>query len=62
MNAVYGNNNGLFRESYETFSFSFGATAPIWTLAYLRETLRFISVLLDFRHSVGILGLVISSL
>jgi hypothetical protein len=26
------------------FFFPFGATAPIWTLAYLHETLRFISV------------------
>jgi hypothetical protein len=25
-------------------SFSFGATAPIWALAYLHETLRFTSV------------------
>jgi hypothetical protein len=24
--------------------FSYGATAPIWTLAYLHETLRFTSV------------------
>jgi hypothetical protein len=28
----------------ETFSFFLGATAPIWTLAYLHETLRFTSV------------------
>jgi hypothetical protein len=26
------------------FFFPFGATAPIWALAYLRETLRFTSV------------------
>jgi hypothetical protein len=31
--------------------FSFGATAPIWALAYLHETLRFTSVyqILDIR-------------
>jgi hypothetical protein len=29
--------------SFTTFFF-FGATAPIWALAYLHETLRFISV------------------
>jgi hypothetical protein len=28
----------------EVFFFSFGATAPIWALAYLSETLRFTSV------------------
>jgi hypothetical protein len=27
------------------FFFYFGATAPIWALAYLHETLRFTSVL-----------------
>jgi hypothetical protein len=27
-----------------TYFFSFGATAPIWALAYLHETLRFTSV------------------
>jgi hypothetical protein len=36
------------KEWYDTvcvikFFFSFGATAPIWTLAYLYETLRFAS-------------------
>jgi hypothetical protein len=31
-----------------TFFFSFGATAPIWALAYLHETLRFTSVLSIF--------------
>jgi hypothetical protein len=39
--------------------FFFGATAPIWALAYLHETLHF--GLLDLRHSVGLLGRVISS-
>jgi hypothetical protein len=28
----------------ENFFFFFGATAPIWVLAYLHETLRFTSV------------------
>jgi hypothetical protein len=41
--------------------FSIGATAPIWALAYLHETLRFTSVSLDLRHSVGLLGRVILS-
>jgi hypothetical protein len=31
---------GLFRQTL----FFFGATAPIWALAYLHETLRFTSV------------------
>jgi hypothetical protein len=31
-------------EYYDDFFFSFGATAPIWALAYLHETLRFTSV------------------
>jgi hypothetical protein len=43
-----------------SFSLSFGATAPIWTLAYLHET-PFDFSLLDLRHSVGHLGRVISS-
>jgi hypothetical protein len=30
--------------SKHLFFFSFGATAPIWALAYLHETLRFTSV------------------
>jgi hypothetical protein len=42
------------------FFFSFRAAAPIWALAYLHETLRFTSVY-DLRHSVGLLGRVISS-
>jgi hypothetical protein len=29
---------------FPKFFFSFGATAPIWVLAYLHETLRFTSV------------------
>jgi hypothetical protein len=29
---------------WSTYFFSFGATAPIWALAYLHETLRFTSV------------------
>jgi hypothetical protein len=41
--------------------FFFGATAPIWTLAYLHETLRFTSDFWIFRQSVGLLGWVISS-
>jgi hypothetical protein len=43
------------------FFFSFRATAPIWALAYLHESLRFTSVLPDLRHSVGLLGRVIRS-
>jgi hypothetical protein len=35
--------------------------SPIQALAYLHETLRFTSVLLDLRHSVGLLGRMISS-
>jgi hypothetical protein len=31
-----------FTDNYDFFSF--GATAPIWALAYLHETLRFTSV------------------
>jgi hypothetical protein len=41
--------------------FSFGATAPIWPLAYLHETLGFTSVYYILRHLVGLLGRVISS-
>jgi hypothetical protein len=40
--------------------FSFGATAPIWTLAYLHET-PFHFGFLDLRQSVGLLGRMISS-
>jgi hypothetical protein len=29
---------------YSVYFFSFGATAPIWALAYLHEILRFTSV------------------
>jgi hypothetical protein len=36
---------------WSPYFFSFGATAPIWALAYLRETLSFASVyeILDIR-------------
>jgi hypothetical protein len=44
------------------YIFFFGATASIWAMAYLHETLRFTSVFfLDVRQSVGFLGRVISS-
>jgi hypothetical protein len=34
----------LHRDFWNLTFFSFGATAPIWALAYLHETLRFTSV------------------
>jgi hypothetical protein len=35
----------VFRDSPQLLLFFFfGATAPVWALAYLHETLRFISV------------------
>jgi hypothetical protein len=41
--------------------FFFGATSQVWALAYLHETLRFTSVFLILRQSVGLFGRVISS-
>jgi hypothetical protein len=41
--------------------FLFCATALVWAFAYLLETLRFTSVFYILRHSVGLLGRVISS-
>jgi hypothetical protein len=35
----------ILTKQLKYFFFSFGATAPIWALAYLHETLRFTSVL-----------------
>jgi hypothetical protein len=42
------------------FFFPYGATSPIGASAYLHETFRFHFSLLDLRHSVGLLGRVIS--
>jgi hypothetical protein len=52
----YSNN----QNAWQTFFF-FGATAPIWALAYLHEILCFHFGFQDLRQSVGLLGQVISS-
>jgi hypothetical protein len=54
------NSHIVFRGYFKTIFF-FGATAQIWALAYLHETLRFTSVFYILRQLVGLLGRVISS-
>jgi hypothetical protein len=49
------------RAPYHRHFFSFGAAAQISVLAYLHENSPFHLGLLDLRHSVGLLGRVISS-
>jgi hypothetical protein len=41
---ILRNNNEWLETVIKPYFFSYGATAPIWALAYLHETLRFISV------------------